>query len=234
MFNHIFFLLFVSLLLLGCQKTVEPTPTPTSTLYGNVEVFNPDSESLNNDNSGATVQLENTNYQTLTDHSGNWNLVDVLTGPYNFSITKPGYSYVKEPKINIGATTHPINMGYFILYKKPLQYVKSISSPISNQNHYTIDGTLSSMPPAYWSLAVYTYAGYDSIADSLRQNALTIQVSYLNGSDTFEATFYNDTFNFLGVTAGKKIYFVSYTIAYVDVESSECDIPSNIVSITIQ
>src|SRR5579872_5351603 len=92
------FFLFFTVILISCgTKTNEIINTYTSaepgTMIGYVVIH--DSTGQNTDNSGVKISIDGTNYSTLSDSIGKWELDNVIPGTYNISFTKDTYATEK-------------------------------------------------------------------------------------------------------------------------------------------
>jgi predicted heme/steroid binding protein len=124
--------LFALSSILSCRVQTSPSESATADVIGQAmldsnEIFLPNS-------SGITVSLEGTNYSTVTDDSGRFELKNVPSGTYTVRWSKPGYGDIRY----IGATIQGGgNTPVYIAYNGNITRLRAFSHLTANlQNAY--------------------------------------------------------------------------------------------------
>jgi hypothetical protein len=84
-------LFFALLFLTGCGESINSQLAGTMVGY----VVAIDSTGGSHENSDVRISIDGTNYSTLSDSKGRWQLDNVVPGTYNISFTKDGYAMQK-------------------------------------------------------------------------------------------------------------------------------------------
>jgi hypothetical protein len=79
------------LLLVGCGESINSQLTGTMVGY----VVAIDSIGSSHDNSGVKISIDGTDYSTVSDNKGRWELHNVIPGTYNISLAKEKYAMEK-------------------------------------------------------------------------------------------------------------------------------------------
>jgi hypothetical protein len=135
----ILFCLFILALTNSCKNTtiVENNYTTPNIIQGHVLLLGIDGDSLATQ-SGTTISIEGTSFQTTSDTSGNWRLNNVPAGIYNVSITKPGFDTVALQQIPFSGA------GTLFVDNQHIQMIPFDSIPVLSVSISGYDTTIES------------------------------------------------------------------------------------------
>ncbi len=88
----------LALVLLGaCKSSTTVVENDLGTFHGNVALVNASGDTLTN-YSGATIQIQGTQFQATSAANGDWQIDNVPAGIYNILLTKPGFDTLVIPQ----------------------------------------------------------------------------------------------------------------------------------------
>jgi hypothetical protein len=221
-------ILMISILLVGCKEDKGHNDKPVNTLKGSMSGFVVLVDSMGlkeNDNSGATIVIDGTNYWTVSDSIGKWSIKDVPAGIYDIIISKPGYSTykIKHPFVGGGDDF----LYKFRISKLPTYHISDIFVGLtSNNQNVTINANLSSQSNE--SVMIFFNHASTVSSDPTDYIGFTSANSTVNGSINSISYILNPTqWRNMGVSSGEKIYYRIYPNtkngynSYVDPETGK-------------
>jgi hypothetical protein len=185
-------LVVFSFILIGCKGEQGPPgpagPTLSGNIQGYVRLYNEHGIPVSN-RSGVSVSLEGTAYNSTSDSTGKWVLINVPAGIYTAVLRKVGYFDARMEGFQFvgGGTlsTWPLDMADVPTFTVP-SIMASTSVPSQT---ITVSGTVSSPSPSQRAVLIFY--------------GRTASVSYAEGSYSFaeEAAAYSNSTGFIRISS---------------------------------
>jgi hypothetical protein len=163
------------------------------------------------------VAIDSTSLTAMTDSAGQWSIPDVMTGTYNLTLTRNGYSSNKLVQVQFtGGGTKDVGTVY--LCQVPAFSVSSLSvlSSVrtdSTTAHLEVRLTDSTVSGPYMPYRVFLFLGTDSSVSSdpaQYQSVLSFTMSFQNGIDSTTVKLTPSTFASNGFVAGDRVFIAAY------------------------
>jgi Carboxypeptidase regulatory-like domain len=163
------------------------------------------------------VSIDSTSLNAMTDSAGQWSIPDVMTGTYNLTFTRNGYSSNKLVQVQFtGGGTKDVGTVY--LCQVPGFSVGSLSllSSVrtdSTTAHLEVRLTDSTVSGPYMPYRVFLFLGTDSSVSSdpaHYQSEISSTMSFQNGIDSTTIKLTPSTFASNGFAAGDRVFIAAY------------------------
>jgi len=110
-------------------------------ITGTVLLYNNEG-TVNADNSGITVSIDNNNVSTKTGADGKWTLDSIPSGTYDITYSKDGYGSVKSMGVNHAATNHATT---FLSISKILNQISDIGITAIQISNFDANTNMASL-----------------------------------------------------------------------------------------
>jgi len=201
------FLIFISILYLGCDDNNDITETQNGYYWGgNVKLWT-ENGSVISDGSGVQIYLEGTNFRTLTDHSGNWKIYNIPAGTYNLVAKKDGFGYHKFIDFEYLGGANANHFGQTLI-ATPTYLIDSVEINMVNDN-VDIIGFPSNIVSNIRFIMVYI-GKQNPIYDSTKTFELIYETNIYGNNNFFTSSINNTYLLNNGFNSGDTVHIAIY------------------------